>query len=419
MCLSARCVLVCCCTAGTNAQTHLAGAALPTPVHYHTGSSGPTAPCVLRFTISTLCAVLHRLVPCTALHCVCLAALHLWAVGRGPWNFCNALPNCLGGSGQCNSCNALPHCPGAAGGGTPAMHCHTARGKWAVQLVQCTATLPGCTGQRNSCNALPQCLGQWSSCNALPHRVGAVGGGTPAMPCLTYCVGAVGSATPAMHSHTTWGQWAVELLQCTASPPGGSRRWNSCNAQPHCPGALRNGVPSMHCHTTWGRWAVEILQCTATQPGGGRRCNSCNALPHCLGAVGSGTLAIHCHTARGQWAVQLLQCTHCLTAWGQWAVVVLQCTTALYVGTGEYNSCNAPPQWALELLQCPASLTAWRQWAVQLTQCTATLLGSSGQWKFCNALPHYLGAVGSATPAMHCLTAGGTGKCNLRNALTA
>ena len=30
VCVSARCVLVCCCTAGTSAQSHLAGTALPT-----------------------------------------------------------------------------------------------------------------------------------------------------------------------------------------------------------------------------------------------------------------------------------------------------------------------------------------------------------------------------------------------------
>ena len=61
----------------TSAQSHLAGIALPTPVHSHTGSSRPTAPCVPRCTISTFCAVPHWLVLCTALHCVCPAALHL------------------------------------------------------------------------------------------------------------------------------------------------------------------------------------------------------------------------------------------------------------------------------------------------------------------------------------------------------
>ena len=80
-----------------------------------------------------------------------------------------------------------------------------------------------------------------------------------------------------MHRLTAWGQWAVQLLQCTASLP-------------------------------WGQWAVELLQCTASLPGGSGQCNSNsgNALPRCLGAVGSGTPAMHCPTALGQRAVQLL-----------------------------------------------------------------------------------------------------------------
>ena len=113
-----------------------------------------------------------------------------------------------GGSGQCNSCNTLPHCPGAVGSATPAMHCLTALGQWAVELRQCTAPLPGGSGQWNPCNALPHCpggSGQCNSCNALPH-----------------CLGAVGSATPAIHCRAVWGQWAAQLLQCTAALPGGS-----------------------------------------------------------------------------------------------------------------------------------------------------------------------------------------------------
>ena len=72
-----------------------------------------------------------------------------------------------------------------------------------MKLLLNTATLPRGSGQRNSCNALP------------------------------HCVGVVGSATPAMHFHTTWGQWAVELLQCTASLPRGSGQCNTCDALPH------------------------------------------------------------------------------------------------------------------------------------------------------------------------------------------
>ena len=75
------------------------------------------------------------------------------------------------------------------------------------------------------------------------------------------------SGPPATHYHTSWAQWAVELMSCTASLP-------------------------------WGQWAGQCLPYTATLPGGSGQWNSCNALPHRLGAVGSGTLAMcgptHC-----------------------------------------------------------------------------------------------------------------------------
>ena len=134
----------------TSALPHLAGTALPTPVRSHTGSHWSTAPCV-------------QLLQCTA----------SLPGGSGQWNSCNALPHCPGGSGQWNSCHTLPHCLGAVGSGTPATHCLTAWGQWAVDPLQYTAALPG-------------------------------------------------------------GQWAVQLLQCTASLPGGSGQCNSCNALPHC-----------------------------------------------------------------------------------------------------------------------------------------------------------------------------------------
>ena len=199
---------------------------------------------------------------------------------------CTALPP--GRRWQCNSCYALPHCLGAVGNGTPVMHCHTAQGQWAVELLQCTALPPG----------------------------------------------AVGSATPATHCPTAWGQWAVERLLCTATLLRGSGPWNSCNALPYCLGAVGHGTRAIHCLTARGQWAVQFLQCPATPLWGGGQwisCNasahqlggwgvlpkrwslpkeriSCNALPHRLGAVGSGTPAMHCLTTWGQWAVELLQC---------------------------------------------------------------------------------------------------------------
>ena len=112
-----------------------------------------------------------------------------------------------------------------------------------------------------------------------------------------------------MHRLTTWGQWAVQLLQCTASLPGGSGPCSCCYALPNCLGAVGRGNPAMHCHTAWGhsgQW------------------NSYNAPPHPMGALGSATPAKQGVTAWGQWVVQLLQSTM-----GHWAWEVLQCTAAL------------------------------------------------------------------------------------------
>ena len=135
--------------------------------------------------------------------------------------------------------------------------------------------------------SLPGGSGQMNSCNRLPHCLGAVGSGA-FRNALPHCLGAVGIGTPAMHCLTAWGQWAVELLLYTASLPGGSGQWTSCNILPHCPGATGGGPPAMHCPTAWGQWAVDLLQCTASPLGGSGQWKSCNALPHCLGAGGGG-----------------------------------------------------------------------------------------------------------------------------------
>ena len=75
------------------------------------------------------------------------------------------------------------------------MHCLTAWGQWAVDLLQCTASLSG-----------------------------AVGSASPAIHCRT-ARGAVGSATPAMHCLAAWGQWALQLLQCSAEYSGCGVVW--------------------------------------------------------------------------------------------------------------------------------------------------------------------------------------------------
>ena len=186
----------------TSALSHLADTALPTPARSHTGSHLPTVPCVPRCTTSAFSVVPHCLALGTTLHCVCPAAPLLWAGGSGQ---CFAPP---GGCGQWKWRFALPHCRGAVGSATPAIRCLAARGQRALQLLQCTGSVPWGSGQCNSCNAPP------------------------------HCPGAVGSGTSAMHCLTAWGQWAVQLLQCTVSLPRGSGQCNSCNARPHCLGAV-------------------------------------------------------------------------------------------------------------------------------------------------------------------------------------
>ena len=56
------------------------------------------------------------------------------------------------------------------------------------------------------------------------------------------------------------GQWAVHLLQCTASLPRGCGQWNSCNALPQCLGEVGTTIPAMQCRTAWRQWAMERLQ---------------------------------------------------------------------------------------------------------------------------------------------------------------
>ena len=72
------------------------------------------------------------------------------------------------------------------------MHRHTAGGKWAVELLQCTTTLPAGNGHLYSCHAPPLCL--WT----------------------------VGNGNPAMHCHFACGQGLVEFPQFVASLPVGS-----------------------------------------------------------------------------------------------------------------------------------------------------------------------------------------------------
>ena len=208
VCLSARCVLVCCCTAR--------------PVHSRTW---PVLLC------RHLCTVTQGLVGPP--HHVCCAAPSVLCVQ------CRAAWCC---APHCTVC-ALPHCTcgqWAVGNGTPATHCHTAWRLWAVQLVLCTASLLGGSGQ-------------WSSCYAPPD-----------------CLGAVGSGTPAMQRHTAWGQWAVDFLQCCATLPGDGGQWNTV-AYGCCMKLLRS-LPTerrrshQRCHTSLLPSLAGVLEAARRDP---------------------------------------------------------------------------------------------------------------------------------------------------------
>ena len=160
-----------------------------------------------------------------------------------------------------------------------------------MELLECTATLPKC-----SAYLIPS--------NALPHRLGAVGGGAPGTPC-----------------NTAWGQWAVKLLQRTATL-------------------------HVDCLSAQGKWAVEVLKCNASAPWGNGHCNSCDALPHRLGAVGCRTPAMRGPTSRGdgescgresRWPKYKTLALQCNNAWGQWVVRLLQCTPTPPGCGGQWN----------------------------------------------------------------------------------
>ena len=310
---------------------------------------------------------------------------------------------------QWNSCNALPQCPGAVDNKTRVMHYHTAQGHWVVQLVQCTASLHGGSGQCNSHSALPHCRG-------------LVGSGTPAM------CGPIswGTRSPAKEAVAAYG---AELLQGNASLPGGSGQCNSCNALPHCLGAVGSGTRAMDHHTAWRKWAVELVQCTPSLPGGSGQCNPCNALPYRLGAVGTGTPAMRSPPAGGTGSPAQ-------EGVAAYRAKRLQCTAEMPRGNGRCDSCGALPYRLGTVGSGTPTMhrvTARGQWVVQLLQCTAAPPGDGGQWNSCNArahkvegqgvlprrwslpkernscnaLPLSLGAVGTATRAMHCLTTWG------------
>ena len=282
----------------------------------------------------------------------------LWYTATLPWS-----------TVEWKSCGTLSHRLDAVGGRTPAVHCHTTWGKWAVELLRHIAALRGCRGRWISCGhsallqftsrflrvdngtptvhwhtTLEQCVvellqyaatlpggsGPWNCYGTLPHWLGAVGNGTSSVD-----------------YRTAWGQGAVELLRHIAALRGCCGQWKSCSHS-----AVDNGTPTVHWRTTLEQCVAELLQETAMLLAGSGPWNCYGTLPHWLGAAGSGTPPAHCRTAWMLWAVEILrsQClgavdngiptggqwtptVHC-TTFGHWAVGILWCTNTLPWGSG-------------------------------------------------------------------------------------
>ena len=121
----------------------------------------------------------------------------------------------------------------------------------------------------------------------------------------------------------------------------------------------------MHRSNGRGQQLVESPLCTATLRWGSREWNLCNAMPDCLWAVGSGFVAMHRLTAWGQWVVEHPLCTatlagsgtfaaQCLAACGICCNVLPHCVGAVGSATSALHCHTARKQWAVELLLCSA-----------------------------------------------------------------
>ena len=58
----------------------------------------------------------------------------------------------------------------------------------------------------------------------------------------------------------------MELLQYTVSPHGGDRQWDSYNALRHGLRVVVKAISAIDCLTAWVQWALQLLQCTASMP---------------------------------------------------------------------------------------------------------------------------------------------------------
>ena len=119
-----------------------------------------------------------------------------------------------------------------------------------------------------------------------------------------------------MHHHADYGQWASEILQCSAHTAKGRRVLQIVHWSTHCLWAVGGGNLAMHHHTACGRREVQIPQwklCNSSHGmgpvgseivamhrhkfGDSGQCNSYTALPHCLWALGRLMPAMHFPTA--------------------------------------------------------------------------------------------------------------------------
>ena len=190
-----------------------------------------------------------------------------------------------------------------------------------------------------------------------------------------------------MYCHTAWGHWAVELLQCTVTPPRGGGQWTCCNARAHQLGGRgvlpRRRLPPKDRNSYMPTYLPTTL----------RRCGS--ALREFHFPLPLGKEAVYCRSSTAHCPHAVRQCISGKPAmcgptnWGDGE----SCP-----GGGRFRK-SGPPA-----MHC---LTPYGQCAVQFLQYTAILPRGSWQWNFCNALPPRLGAVGSGTSATHYLTTWG------------
>ena len=80
-----------------------------------------------------------------------------------------------------------------------------------------------------------------------------------------------------MHCVSIWGQWAMEVVHYTASLPGGSGQWNSCNTPPDRLGAVGSATPARHYLTASRPWAVEEFHCPLPPDSEAAQCRGCAA----------------------------------------------------------------------------------------------------------------------------------------------